>query len=90
MERQSVIVLDTHALIWTVAGDTRLGEQSRAMIEKTARTGRVLVSAITPWEIALLSEERPLAAWAGSGIVDSRGTCVAGCKCGANRTRDSR
>ena len=57
MERQSVIVLDTHALIWTVAGDTRLGEQSRAMIEKTARTGRVLVSAITPWEIALLSEK---------------------------------
>lgn len=52
-----MIVLDTHVLVWSVSGDMRLGEATRTQIETTARTGEVLVSAITPWEIALLTEK---------------------------------
>ena len=51
-----MIVLDTHALIWAVDRDPRLGESAGALIEETARTDQVAVSAITPWEIALLTE----------------------------------
>ena len=52
-----MIVLDTHALIWTVGGDRRLGENARGAIEESMRTDRAAVSAITPWEIAMLVEK---------------------------------
>ncbi len=52
-----MIVLDTHALIWVVNDDPRLGSAARATIDDTVRTDFVLVSAISPWEIALLAEK---------------------------------
>jgi len=55
--RLALIVLDTHALVWAVNGDTRLGRKARELISETARTGRVAISAITPWEIALLVQK---------------------------------
>ena len=64
-----MIVLDTHVLIWAVDGDSRLGTAARVLIEETAQTDCVAVSAITPWEIALLAERgrlrlgRQVGAW---------------------------
>ena len=64
-----MIVLDTHVLVWSVNDDPRLGAGARTAIEKTARSDRVAVSAITPWEIALLTERgrlrlgREVATW---------------------------
>ncbi|MDE2973432.1 MAG: type II toxin-antitoxin system VapC family toxin [Gemmatimonadota bacterium] len=55
-----MIVLDTHTLIWTVEGDGRLGTSASRLIEETVQTDRVAVSAITPWEIAMLVERRRL------------------------------
>lgn len=52
-----MIVLDTHALVWAVNGDERLGKKTQSLISETSRTGRVAISAITPWEIALLVEK---------------------------------
>ena len=52
-----MIVLDTHVLIWAISDDARLGKATRTLIEQTAQTSRVGVSAITPWEIALLVEK---------------------------------
>ena len=52
-----MIVLDTHALVWAVNGDARLGRNTRDLIREASRTGRVAISAITPWEIALLVEK---------------------------------
>ena len=52
-----MIVLDTHVLIWAVGGDRRLGETTRTVIEESMRTDRAAVSAITPWEIAMLVEK---------------------------------
>jgi len=52
-----VILLDTHVLVWTVSGNPRLGGRAIEMVEKAARDDAVLVSAITPWEIALLTEK---------------------------------
>ena len=51
------LLLDTHTLIWAVNDDPRLGAAARSTIEETARANRVAVSAITPWEIALLTEK---------------------------------
>ena len=49
-----MIVLDTHVLIWTVDADPRLGRAARTAVAEAADA--VGVSAITPWEIALLAE----------------------------------
>ena len=52
-----MIVLDTHVLVWAIVGDRRLGAAARAAITETMRTDRIAVSAITPWEIAMLAEK---------------------------------
>jgi PIN domain nuclease of toxin-antitoxin system len=52
-----LIVVDTHVLIWTVANDPRLGRVARETIDRAARTTGVYVSAITPWEIAMLAHK---------------------------------
>lgn len=56
-----MIVLDTHVLIWALHDDTRLGARAREIVDREARLGGVLVSAITPWEIAMLAEKGRLA-----------------------------
>jgi PIN domain nuclease of toxin-antitoxin system len=50
-----LIVLDTHALLWWVGGDTaRLGTRAKREIESERKSGEIVVSSITAWEIALL------------------------------------
>jgi PIN domain nuclease of toxin-antitoxin system len=62
-----VILLDTHVLIWFVQADLLLGRQARERIE-TCKEG-IGVSAITPWEVAMLvgkkrvSLGRPVGDW---------------------------
>lgn len=55
-----MIVLDTHVLVWALAGDVRLGKVTEATIKETAKTDRVAISAITPWEISLLVKKGKL------------------------------
>ena len=52
-----MILLDTHVLIWAAEDNRRLGEAARATIEEARYSDRVGVSAITPWDIALLVEK---------------------------------
>ncbi len=47
-----MIVLDTHALIWWVAGDRRLSARALRAIRVAARAGAVFASAISVMEIA--------------------------------------
>lgn len=56
-----MIVLDTHVLVWAVEGDSRLGAAARHLIEDEAVNGRVLVPAISLWEIAMLVAKDRLA-----------------------------
>jgi PIN domain nuclease of toxin-antitoxin system len=48
------LLLDTHTLIWSMNDNPRLGSTARQAIRSAYRQDRALVSAITPWEIALL------------------------------------
>jgi len=48
-----VLLLDTHALLWWLAGDAHLSEQARAAIER-ARV--VHVSAVSTWEIGIKTQ----------------------------------
>ena len=64
-----MIVLDTHVLIWAMDGERRLGTDAKAAITAAAQVDEVGISAVTPWEIALLAERgrlrltREVGAW---------------------------
>jgi PIN domain nuclease of toxin-antitoxin system len=47
-------LLDTHALVWSVEERPRLGSAAKRAINAAARLNQVAVSAISPWEVALL------------------------------------
>lgn len=49
-----MILLDTHVLVWLVAGSDRLGARSRTAIQAAWGDGVATVSSFTLWEIALL------------------------------------
>jgi PIN domain nuclease of toxin-antitoxin system len=49
-----LLLLDTHALVWSVEERPRLGIGAKRAINVAARLSQVAVSAISLWEIALL------------------------------------
>jgi len=51
----SPILLDTNALIWAMDGDQRLGPASRDIADQALRDNLLFVSAISFWEVALLT-----------------------------------
>jgi len=50
------VILDTHTLLWMDRNDSALGPAARREIESAWRSGRVAVSAISFWEVAMLAE----------------------------------
>lgn len=52
-----MLLLDTHALIWVVA-KAPMTPQSLAAVRKAARTGDVLISPVSAWELGLLATAR--------------------------------
>ena len=69
-----MIVLDTHVLVWVMEDDAKLGSEARRAIVEASRNNEVGVSAITPWEIALLVEKgrirlaREVAEWVDAAL----------------------
>ncbi|KAA1182597.1 type II toxin-antitoxin system VapC family toxin [Rhizobium tropici] len=56
-----MIVIDTHILIWAMHDDPRLSAGARQLIDETTARSRILISAITPWEIAMLAQKGRIA-----------------------------
>jgi len=55
-----MLLFDTHALVWSVNDGPKLGIGAKELIRTATREDRILVSAITPWEIALLIAKKRL------------------------------
>lgn len=53
---ESLILLDTHVLIWLDQGNPRLGRRARRMADAALGGQRLVVSAISFWETALLAQ----------------------------------
>ena len=49
------LVLDTHVWLWLVDGRRRLGDDTHNLVAEAAGDGRLLLPAIVPWEVALLT-----------------------------------
>lgn len=63
-----MILLDTHVLVWLDEGGDKLGKQARRAIEEAFRADRLMVCAISFWELAMLQtrgriELPPLRTW---------------------------
>jgi PIN domain nuclease of toxin-antitoxin system len=52
------LLLDTHVLLWMVEEHPRLGAGTKKTLNRAAREDRIMVSAITPWEIAMLVSKK--------------------------------
>jgi PIN domain nuclease of toxin-antitoxin system len=50
----SLVLLDTHVWVWLLNGSERLGPKARKAIQRSLVEEAVLVSAISPWEVAML------------------------------------
>jgi PIN domain nuclease of toxin-antitoxin system len=59
-DRSPLLLVDTHTLIWMVEEAPRLGVQTVEALNRAGWEGRIAVSAITPWEIALLVSKNRL------------------------------
>ncbi|WP_454690938.1 type II toxin-antitoxin system VapC family toxin [Achromobacter aloeverae] len=65
-----MILLDTHTLVWWIAGDRALGHGARERIEAEqgkGAHGEILVSAISAWEVAMLARSGRLALTMSAG-----------------------
>jgi PIN domain nuclease of toxin-antitoxin system len=52
------LLLDTHIALWLASGDDRLTERTRRRIDETWQSdGRILLSAVSAWEIAMLVDK---------------------------------
>jgi PIN domain nuclease of toxin-antitoxin system len=49
------LLLDTHVLVWSLKDDEQLGAKAKKRIERESARGSVAVSAISFWELALLT-----------------------------------
>ncbi len=56
--RSTRLLLDTHTFLWMVEGHSRLGARAARELNRAAREDRLSISAITPWEIALLASKK--------------------------------
>jgi len=57
---EPLILLDSHALVWLASDDKRLGRRARATTDRALADGKLAVSAVSFWEIALLTVKRRL------------------------------
>jgi PIN domain nuclease of toxin-antitoxin system len=58
--RNEVILIDTHVALWIATTNKSIGKRSRQLLEEAASQERLLVSAISFWEIALLVTKQRL------------------------------
>ena len=90
MGSESLILLDTHCLIWMDQADPRMGRSARGLADAAIEVGELAVSVISFWEVALLLTRgrlrirEPATRWRHEllerGVVElplGGGTCIA-------------
>ena len=50
----NLVLIDTHAWVWLLNGDQKLNPKALKAIERSLSEEAVLLSAISPWEVAML------------------------------------
>jgi len=50
----SLVLLDTHAWVWLLSGSPKISPKALKAVERSLADEAVLLSAISPWEVAML------------------------------------
>ena len=50
----SLVLLDTHVWVWLLSGSQKINQKALKAIERSVSSEAVLLSAISPWEVAML------------------------------------
>ena len=80
MRSSDVLLLDTHAWLWWVQADSRMGRDRslQKAIDRCAGLGTLWLSALSVWEIAMLDAKsrinlgRDCHAWVNEALIASR------------------
>ncbi len=56
----SLILIDTHVLLWSVAG-ADVGSDAHAAMDEVQSSGRLCVSAVSAWELGMLTAKNRIA-----------------------------
>jgi len=54
-ERDKVILLDTHVLVWLTTEPAKLSKRASSAVRRASRAGGIGISAISLWELAWLA-----------------------------------
>ena len=54
------VLLDTHTLWWLLGGEASFGREARRIVRAALRSDGLFVSAISFWEVAMLTSRRKL------------------------------
>jgi PIN domain nuclease of toxin-antitoxin system len=71
-----LLLIDTHIWLWLMEGHGSLAAEQREDINEAAAKGRLRLSAMSIWEIAMLTSRnritlsRPVAAWIEASLVE--------------------
>lgn len=57
---QSDLLLDTHVVLWFVAGNERLGLNARKAIDVARKAGKIYVSCASLWEVGCLQAKKKI------------------------------
>lgn len=69
-----LVLLDTHVWVWLLNGDRKLNPKALNAIERSLSEEAVLLSAISPWEVAMLVSkgrltlDRDVGEWVNSAV----------------------
>ena len=70
----SVVLLDTHAWVWLLSGSPKINQKALKAVERSLADEAVLLSAISPWEVAMLVSkgrltlDRDVGEWVQSAV----------------------
>ena len=48
------ILLDTHVLVWLLAGNKKIGKKSSSLISQALQEDKLYISAMSMWEVSML------------------------------------
>lgn len=63
-----MILLDTHVFLWASFDNPMLGRSARTILAEAGDEGTLWISAITPWEIAMLTRKGRLSLQQPAGL----------------------
>jgi PIN domain nuclease of toxin-antitoxin system len=68
----SLVLFDTHVIVWSVTGDTRLGKETRGLLQRAISKGVATISAANVYELVWIAGYRNVTLGAPPDVILDR------------------